>query len=446
MGHLDRFEGRTISGWSFDPATASSAKVAVSIGGTIIAEFAGTEFREDLARAGFGDGHCGFTWTLPADFDPLSSPPMIWFAETGEMLPGAESVAASIVLGTTDIFQAALSTGVWTLERIDWTPHGIEIQGWAVPPYGSPLDWILTHNGVPMKLTASSDRPDIAQRLRLLGPHHRFGFQARADGSVDRDGPHEFSFVDARTGKPYDPHHTLHVRSTDTPVPSEERRKRVSGLCALDDHHRAGATSFTRIDRVAREYFRSSFDEAEAILDWGCGCGRVLQFISREQRARVTGIDIDADNIAWCRDAFPESRFEVVEPQPPTPLPAGTYDFVFSISVLTHLDERAQFDWLAELRRVTKPGAKLFLSVHGELAWALSGLSLGRYAEWRSRGFLVAGKNSDLDGSDADTSGYYNSFTTRRYIFEHWSSYFKVLDVLAGAINNQQDLVVLERR
>jgi ubiquinone/menaquinone biosynthesis C-methylase UbiE len=42
------------------------------------------------------------------------------------------------------------------------------------------------------------------------------------------------------------------------------------------------------------------------------------------------------------------------------------FDLIFNHSVVTHLDEKYQDAWLAELHRVTKPGGILLLTVSGE--------------------------------------------------------------------------------
>jgi len=55
----------------------------------------------------------------------------------------------------------------------------------------------------------------------------------------------------------------------------------------------------------------------------------------------------------------------VVALQPPTGLPAQGFDLVYGISVLSHLSEPDQFAWLAELARLTRPGALLLLSTLG---------------------------------------------------------------------------------
>ena len=98
-----------------------------------------------------------------------------------------------------------------------------------------------------------------------------------------------------------------------------------------------------------------------------------------------------------------------------------------------------------ELHRVTQPGAAVLVTVLGEIAWSTTEFPLDAYARFRSDGFFVAGKNVDLDDAPADASEYYNTFISRRYVYENWSPMFSVLDVIAGGIGNHQDLVVLRR-
>ena len=290
----------------------------------------------------------------------------------------------------------------------------------------------------------SVERRDIAERFLLADVHQRIGFTAQSADLLGDGGRHEFSFVNAWTGKAFNPHSSVTILPSSAPVPDQTHRRRVHGSVDVRDYQRVGATVFAELDRVARSYFGRSFFEAEAILDWGCGCGRVTQFLAAESRARMTGIDIDPESIAWCRAAFPEAKFEVVALEPPTSLPAEAFDFVISISVLTHLTDVVHFAWLAELYRVTKPGAILLLSINGEGMWVNGALPLDRLAEFRSRGFIVTGKNHDLDGAPVDGSEYFNAFISRRYVFDNWSRYFTVVDVLPGAVS-QQDLVILRR-
>ena len=89
-----------------------------------------------------------------------------------------------------------------------------------------------------------------------------------------------------------------------------------------------------------------------AALDFGCGCGRTLRWLTREWRdVSWHGTDVDAEAVGWCRSHLP-GRFEVNGPMPPLPFPNASFDLVLGVSVFTHLDEPVQRGWAAELRRV----------------------------------------------------------------------------------------------
>jgi methylase of polypeptide subunit release factors len=52
---------------------------------------------------------------------------------------------------------------------------------------------------------------------------------------------------------------------------------------------------------------RRTLDSFESILDFGCGCGRMLLWLPELGRKRALhGTDIDADAIDWCREHLPE--------------------------------------------------------------------------------------------------------------------------------------------
>src|SRR5438067_1327238 len=46
----------------------------------------------------------------------------------------------------------------------------------------------------------------------------------------------------------------------------------------------------------------TSVEDLDAMLDWGCGCGRVLRHWSSLEGPRVFGCDINPKMIEWCRD------------------------------------------------------------------------------------------------------------------------------------------------
>jgi SAM-dependent methyltransferase len=111
------------------------------------------------------------------------------------------------------------------------------------------------------------------------------------------------------------------------------------------------------------------------ILDIGVGCGRWAywlrdySFFGRRFSGTYVGVDIDEEAIAWCRQNFDEKRFrfyvssdrsvsynQLGAPQSAyrIPLADGSFDLVFSCSLLTHLLEAELENYLRESYRLLK--------------------------------------------------------------------------------------------
>jgi SAM-dependent methyltransferase len=106
-----------------------------------------------------------------------------------------------------------------------------------------------------------------------------------------------------------------------------------------------------------------------AVLEWGCGPGRLIQFMGGLLAARapqLTGTDANADSVAWCRANVPGPTFVVNGFEPPLPFADGAFDASYNYSVLTHLSEPVQQRWVAELARVLRPGGVLACTTHGD--------------------------------------------------------------------------------
>ena len=111
-----------------------------------------------------------------------------------------------------------------------------------------------------------------------------------------------------------------------------------------------------------------SLDGAKRILDFGCGCGRVLRFFeNRPLSCRLFATDIDEEAVSWCGNNLASlATFSRNGDQPPLEFESDFFDLILAISVFTHLPEALELSWLSELLRVAKPGAILLLSFHGE--------------------------------------------------------------------------------
>jgi|SRR5687768_3157475 len=106
----------------------------------------------------------------------------------------------------------------------------------------------------------------------------------------------------------------------------------------------------------------------QSILDFGCGCGRVMRHWRDLPHSRLYGTDYNEALIEWCRDALPFAQFSVNQSQGTLPYEDAQFDFAYSISVLTHLTVAQQQAWMKELFRVLRPGGFLYVTVHGLMA------------------------------------------------------------------------------
>ncbi len=225
------------------------------------------------------------------------------------------------------------------------------------------------------------------------------------------------------------------------PVPNIQR---VIGDTSVERFAMGGAIIFNNVGHLLRE-LGHDWNDFPRILDWGCGAGRLTRYLIGETSSAVTGVDIDADNIDWCRRTYAGGSFTTVPLRPPSALPAGQFDLVFGLSVLTHLQEADQFLWLAELQRLTRPGALLLLSVQGPTQFAYNKFPPHLFRKLQVDGYIDLSRDPALDGVVADTEYYRAAMHSRAYIVRRWGEFFDVL-AFADAIAGLQDFVVLRRR
>lgn len=103
----------------------------------------------------------------------------------------------------------------------------------------------------------------------------------------------------------------------------------------------------------------------ETVLDFGCGCGRLIRHVNTRTSANLHGCDYNPQLIEWSRVHLPFGEFVVNEIGPPLPYQDETFDYIYARSVLTHLPEHLQVQWMAELNRVLRPDGVLYFTMHG---------------------------------------------------------------------------------
>src|SRR4051812_1306718 len=107
-------------------------------------------------------------------------------------------------------------------------------------------------------------------------------------------------------------------------------------------------------------------DRSMNILDFGCGCGRVIRHLHAMTGARLQGSDYNPQAVEWCQRNLRFGQFAVNGVAPPLPYEKEQFDLVYALSVFTHFPEDLQAAWMSELSRVLKPGGHLLMTTQGE--------------------------------------------------------------------------------
>ncbi len=219
-------------------------------------------------------------------------------------------------------------------------------------------------------------------------------------------------------------------------------------------HGTAEAAGFEQVGRtIALDIYgavctRLDLDGPLRILDFGCGCGRVLRYMAGiAPVSTIHGSDIDREAIAWCEGEFRGDvargrlAFAVNGDHPPAPFAPDSFDLVYGISVFTHLPEDLQLLWLGELRRVTRPGGLAVLTTQG-------GALIRRHLDaGQARRFDETGFHYFPYGSTQGLPEYYQSaWHDGAYVDRVWTRFFEIVGRTPGGIAGHQDLVLCRRR
>jgi SAM-dependent methyltransferase len=160
------------------------------------------------------------------------------------------------------------------------------------------------------------------------------------------------------------PHAPEPTAADGLPVPPAHLIVRVAGT--------ADAAWFLESGRLAAESIRDVLDRAgasieamDSILDFGCGCGRVIRNWARLD-SRIAGSDLSGGAIDWCRSNLFFARFQTNGLSPPLAFADASFELAYALSVFTHLPEAIQHEWMDELHRVARPGGFVVLTTHGK--------------------------------------------------------------------------------
>jgi SAM-dependent methyltransferase len=99
-----------------------------------------------------------------------------------------------------------------------------------------------------------------------------------------------------------------------------------------------------------------------------------------------------------------------------------------------------QFAWLAELRRLLRPGGVLVASLHGARYW--NGADPGVAAEVATRGFAYRPGNR----TEGLPEFYMVAYHSEAYVRGRWTRFFEFVDLKENYLYGVHDVAVMRRR
>jgi SAM-dependent methyltransferase len=316
-----------------------------------------------------------------------------------------------------------LGRGKWSLKRnAAASAPSPPPDRFATPPAGFDESLYLKHN------------PDVAAKVGATPGMSGWRHFVDEGWLENRVGVSRTIYEEVRRRRNYEIDHGL---------PPPFLRKRIHGSEDINTFEQVGRA--VAADVIA--YLRRAEDLGHDFraLDFGVGCGRILtplQDLARESWTRPNpiqwyGSDIDAQAIDWC-SAYLGSRgtFVVNETMPPLPFPDRFFDFVYSISIFTHLPEAMQFAWLKEINRVLKTGGRAVISTH----------SFGPPRNRKEERLIAYGfHHGGGKGAEGLPDFYQTSYHTREYIEREWAKVIAVESFIEKGVNKDQNLVLCRR-
>jgi SAM-dependent methyltransferase len=158
------------------------------------------------------------------------------------------------------------------------------------------------------------------------------------------------------------------IGSDGLPVPPPEMIRLVAGMFDWERIYEpfiAGGERATESIRTVLERNGLEIEHFDSILDFGCGCGRVIRQWKSLTETQLHGSDYNPYLIEWSKANLSFAEFTVNGVGPPLDYRDEQFDFLYALSIFTHFVEALQGPWANEVARVLRPGGFALVTLHG---------------------------------------------------------------------------------
>lgn len=221
----------------------------------------------------------------------------------------------------------------------------------------------------------------------------------------------------------------------------------------------SGHMDWLNVNQAVAEFGLTS-SKPIRIFDMACASGRFLRHVCAfgGENFEAWGADLAHANIAWIKKYLPKDiRAMTNTVVPHLPFEDHFFDVITGFSFMPHI-EHLEDAWLMELRRITKPGGLLYLTIANEATWhdaVNREVTINHFVQTNS----VPGNEPMSKATfEAPIPGpkfvrrtcqdpVYNCYIwhTNEYIQTSWSRYFQI-DRIVDFAHARHQAVVLARR
>jgi SAM-dependent methyltransferase len=146
-------------------------------------------------------------------------------------------------------------------------------------------------------------------------------------------------------------------------VPPPDLIRLVAGTSDVDWFLRSGAMATWTIQEILSKV-NKRIDDFRQILDFGCGCGRVILHLRHLNG--LHGSDFNPILVEYCQGSLPFARFATNAAWPPLSYEDESFDLIYAFSVFTHMTVSQQREWMQELSRVLRKSGLLLITTCGK--------------------------------------------------------------------------------
>jgi SAM-dependent methyltransferase len=194
-----------------------------------------------------------------------------------------------------------------------------------------------------------------------------------------------------------------------------------------------------------------TFDDVQRWLDFGCGYGRVVRFlVQRVPPARVWASDVLQDAADFCssefgvRPLYAQPDLEALELE--------RFDFIYAISVLSHLNERNSRALLRLFGNALRPNGIAMFTTHGRRSLenpALYGAEFGERSEEIARAVAASGMTFlpyEFTGGDDYGMAWHAKEWVERTVAEIHGDALELVRFVPHGLDDHQDVFAFQRR